>query len=169
MFNIGGGEMVMLAILALLVFGPEGLPEIMKTVARTVKAFRQAANDFQSEVNTALTLENQKQEVQQRRRKRAAPMEQKLLSQADGVQATPGEKSEQNDTETSKPDLTEAVPGSDNDAMPIPLAATSVNSGTAKPLAAPEEDDDGPGRPMAKATRSGAELREAATDPETVP
>lgn len=70
MFNVGGGEMVLLAVLALLVFGPEGLPEIMKTVARTVKAFRQAANDFQSEVNTALIQENQKHQTEQRRRNR---------------------------------------------------------------------------------------------------
>lgn len=73
MFNIGGGEMVVLAILALLVFGPEGLPDILRTVARTVKAFKTAANDFQSEVNTALTLEQQKREVAERRRKRTLP------------------------------------------------------------------------------------------------
>lgn len=73
MFNVGGGEMVLLAVLALLVFGPEGLPGIIKTVARTVKAFRQAANDFQAEVNTALALETQKQQTEQRRRNRPHP------------------------------------------------------------------------------------------------
>ena len=166
MFNIGGGEMVLLAILALLVFGPEGLPEIMKTVARTVKAFRQAATDFQSEVNTALTLENQKLEVQQRRRKRVVPMEQQLPSQADAQIAE--DKPELNDTETTGPDFADALPSSStDDAMPLVPTMTSVN-GAAKPATLEEDDDDGPGRPMAKATRSGAELREAAADPETV-
>lgn len=69
MFNIGSGEMIALAILALLVFGPEGLPEMAKKVARTLKALRQAATDFQYEVNQALEVESQRQQAQRRRRK----------------------------------------------------------------------------------------------------
>lgn len=69
MFNIGSGEMIALAILALLVFGPEGLPEMAKKVARTLKALRQAATDFQYEVDQALEIESQRQQAQRRRRK----------------------------------------------------------------------------------------------------
>ena len=68
MFNIGGSEMVVLGILALLVFGPEGLPGVIKTVMRTVHAFRQAAADFQHEVKTALDDENVKRDQLQRQR-----------------------------------------------------------------------------------------------------
>lgn len=72
MFNVGGGEMVMLGILALLVFGPEGLPGVIKSVMRTVRALRSAASDFQHEVKTALDDENVRQDQAKRRR---APME----------------------------------------------------------------------------------------------
>ena len=82
MFNVGGGEMIFLAILALLVFGPEGLPGVVKTVTRTVRAFRQAANDFQTEVNTALSLEHEKQQISERRRRRVAPRQQAAPDQS---------------------------------------------------------------------------------------
>ncbi len=68
MFNIGGGEMVMLAIIALLVFGPQGLPEIAGKVARTVKALRRTAAEFQNEIQTALQEENRERDKAQRRR-----------------------------------------------------------------------------------------------------
>jgi Tat protein translocase TatB subunit len=76
MFNVGGGEMIFLAILALLVFGPEGLPGVVKTVTRTVRAFKQAANEFQQEVNSALTLEHEKRQVVEARRRRVVSQQQ---------------------------------------------------------------------------------------------
>lgn len=68
MFNIGTGEMIALALLALLVFGPESLPDIAKKIARTVRAVKQASADFQHEVNHALNVENQRVDAQRRRR-----------------------------------------------------------------------------------------------------
>jgi sec-independent protein translocase protein TatB len=117
MFNVGGGEMVLLAVLALLVFGPEGLPEIMKTVARTVRAFKAAANDFQTEVKTALEVENQKQQVAQRRRKRAVPMEQKLAAQTPALAAGDGAGSEplEGDGTSTEPAADSALPSCEPD------------------------------------------------------
>ena len=70
MLNIGGSEMIVLGVLALLVFGSEGLPEMARTFARTIKAFKTATHDLQSELQKTLVLENQKREVEARRRKR---------------------------------------------------------------------------------------------------
>lgn len=69
MFNIGGSEMVVLAILALLVFGPESLPGIIKNVMRTINAVKTAARDFQTEVNSALQEENERKDLASRQRK----------------------------------------------------------------------------------------------------
>lgn len=137
MFNVGGGEMVMLAILALLVFGPEGLPEIVKTVTRTMRAFKQAANDFQSEVNTALTLENEKRVVQERRRKRARPLEEKLAESESS--ATPLLAQET----TPEPEAVEA------EIFP----ATPDNNSPASDEVLDNDDDDGPGLPMSRPAR----------------
>ncbi|MBI3928024.1 MAG: twin-arginine translocase TatA/TatE family subunit [Armatimonadetes bacterium] len=50
MFNIGPGEMVMLAILALLIFGPQRLPEMGRALGQGMRAFRQATNSLKEEI-----------------------------------------------------------------------------------------------------------------------
>lgn len=45
--NIGSPELMLIAIVALLVFGPSKLPELGRTVGRAVGEFRKAARDLQ--------------------------------------------------------------------------------------------------------------------------
>lgn len=54
MFNVGPGEMLLIATLALLVFGPKRLPEIGRQAARALKEFRRAASDITSELKSEL-------------------------------------------------------------------------------------------------------------------
>lgn len=44
--NVGIGEMVVIAIIALLVFGPERLPEVARQAARVFGQLRQASDDI---------------------------------------------------------------------------------------------------------------------------
>ncbi|HVW11782.1 MAG TPA: twin-arginine translocase TatA/TatE family subunit [Bryobacteraceae bacterium] len=48
MFNIGGGEMVAVVLLALLLFGPKELPKIARTIGKAMAEFRRAQNDLKS-------------------------------------------------------------------------------------------------------------------------
>jgi sec-independent protein translocase protein TatA len=54
MFNVGPGEMLLLAVLALLIFGPKRLPEIGRQAARALKEFRKAASDITGELKSGL-------------------------------------------------------------------------------------------------------------------
>jgi Tat protein translocase TatB subunit len=45
--NVGLGEMVMIIVIALLVFGPERLPEVARRAARFVNEVRKVASDVQ--------------------------------------------------------------------------------------------------------------------------
>ena len=168
-FNIGGSEMVFLAILALLVFGPQGLPDVAKTVARTIKAFRAAANDLQSEVKTALDLENtgveKKDDRGQRRRQRALPPSTKAEL---GTEAIPddGESASIIGPIAAEKATTDLVPVESSDLTtttatdPVildpstsdpPAAETTPPDGSVTNL---EVDDDGPQVPMVKPTRA---------------
>jgi sec-independent protein translocase protein TatA len=49
-FGIGLPEMVLIFVVALLVFGPKKLPEIGKTLAKTIGGFQNAAKEFEQEL-----------------------------------------------------------------------------------------------------------------------
>ena len=40
MFNIGGGEILLIAVVALLVLGPQRLPEMARTIGKALREFR---------------------------------------------------------------------------------------------------------------------------------
>ena len=54
-FGIGLPEMAVIAAIGLLVFGPKRLPELGKTLGRTLKGFQSASQDFEKEFRSAIT------------------------------------------------------------------------------------------------------------------
>ena len=48
-FGIGLPEMALITIVALLVFGPKKLPEIGRSVAKTIRSFQDASKEFENE------------------------------------------------------------------------------------------------------------------------
>jgi sec-independent protein translocase protein TatA len=48
-FGIGLPEMILIFGLALLVFGPKKLPEIGKTLGKTIRGFQEASKEFEQE------------------------------------------------------------------------------------------------------------------------
>jgi sec-independent protein translocase protein TatB len=53
-FNIGPLEFVVLAAVALIVFGPDRLPELAKDAARMLRALREVAQGARSQLNSEL-------------------------------------------------------------------------------------------------------------------
>jgi sec-independent protein translocase protein TatB len=54
MFNVGGGELIVIAVIALIVLGPEHLPGAVRTLGRVVGEIRRIANGFEQELREAL-------------------------------------------------------------------------------------------------------------------
>ncbi len=48
-FGIGMPEMALIMVIALLVFGPKKLPEIGRSLGKTVRGFQQASKEFEAE------------------------------------------------------------------------------------------------------------------------
>jgi len=48
-FGIGLPEMGVIMVVALLIFGPKKLPEIGRSVGKTIRSFQEASKDFQNE------------------------------------------------------------------------------------------------------------------------
>jgi sec-independent protein translocase protein TatA len=58
-FGIGLPEMAVIAAIALLVFGPKRLPEMGKTLGRTLKGVQSASQEFEKEFRSALRTEEE--------------------------------------------------------------------------------------------------------------
>jgi Tat protein translocase TatB subunit len=54
MGSIGAGEIILIAIFALILFGPKRLPEIGRQIGRAIAEVRRVSRDFEREVRDAV-------------------------------------------------------------------------------------------------------------------
>ena len=54
MFNVGGPEVLVILVVALVVLGPQKLPEAARQVGKAMSEFRRMSTGFQSELRDAL-------------------------------------------------------------------------------------------------------------------
>ena len=48
--NLGGGEIIIILFVILLLFGGKGIPTIAKTLGKTIREFKDAANGIQKDI-----------------------------------------------------------------------------------------------------------------------
>jgi sec-independent protein translocase protein TatB len=53
MFNVGGGEFLVIALIALIVLGPQRLPDAARQVGKAMGELRRLSSGFQSELKSA--------------------------------------------------------------------------------------------------------------------
>lgn len=53
-FGVGLPEMAVIAVIALVVFGPRKLPELGRTLGRTLRSFQSASQEFEQEFRKAI-------------------------------------------------------------------------------------------------------------------
>lgn len=51
LFDISGGELLVILLFALLFFGSKGIPDIARTMGRTMRQLRDATDDVRREIN----------------------------------------------------------------------------------------------------------------------
>ncbi|MBO4611303.1 MAG: twin-arginine translocase TatA/TatE family subunit [Bacteroidales bacterium] len=54
--NIGTGEIVIIALAVLLLFGGKKIPELMKSVGKGVRSFREGVKDVEDEIKNDLDV-----------------------------------------------------------------------------------------------------------------
>jgi TatA/E family protein of Tat protein translocase len=80
--NLGLPEMVIILVIALIVFGPRKLPELGRSLGKSLGEFRKASNELKSTLDEEIRVEEQKEQ--------RAKMEAEQLSAVVASGATPG-------------------------------------------------------------------------------
>jgi sec-independent protein translocase protein TatB len=124
MFNLSGSEIVFLLLIALIVLGPEKLPEAVRKFGKAYAEFKKMSTGFQSELKTALDEPMREMRETAEAFKKAANFD--FLDEPDEAAA---EQPGTDEPATAQPAADEPVaeqPGTDEPAAAQPIAAEPV-------------------------------------------
>jgi sec-independent protein translocase protein TatB len=140
MFDIGFSELMVIAVVALIVIGPERLPKVARTLGHLFGRMQRYVNDVKADIAREMELDELKK-LQAQMQDAARTFEQSVTRE---VNATESElqKIAQDANPVSPPSNTKAEPEATDPAAISPLpestsAATQTDSAAAKPASAP--------------------------------
>ncbi len=133
MFDVGFSELVVIALVALIVIGPERLPKVARTVGILLGRLQRYVNDVKSDINREIQLDELKQlpeQVTNQTRDFESSLTQEMRSVEDSLNQTIAPP------ENLAPEVSTASPGEESlPAENAPATATTIT----EPLPAPAE------------------------------
>jgi Tat protein translocase TatB subunit len=120
--SLGGPELFLILVVALIVFGPRKLPEIGKSLGKMMAEFRKASNDFRR------TIE---EEVEADKLREATRLETPIATTP--VESTPVTPTPVTEAAPAAADATEAAPAVGSASPPGPAEPPRVEPVTAPP------------------------------------
>ncbi|MCX7179206.1 MAG: Sec-independent protein translocase protein TatB [Proteobacteria bacterium] len=133
MFDVGFSELVVIALVALIVIGPERLPKVARTVGILLGRLQRYVNDVKSDINREIQLDELKQlqeQVSSQTRDFESSLTQEMRSVEDSLNQTIAPP------ENLAPEVSTASPGEESlPAENAPATATTIT----EPLPAPAE------------------------------
>lgn len=129
MFNIGSGEMILLFVVALMIFGPNRLPEIGRSVGEAMHSFRKAMQSLSEPIMAE--VQNQSRQIRDAAQPVAAttaalPVPQPALDAATTSSSSEAAPTEPPATETESVTVSQVEtpePVSEDEPVPMPASA----------------------------------------------
>ncbi|MFC5300232.1 Sec-independent protein translocase protein TatB [Azospira restricta] len=135
MFDIGFSEMVVIAVVALVVLGPERLPKVARTAGHLLGRLQRYVSDVKADINREMQLEELKK-LQAQVQDSARSLERSISTEMQSAEASLNEVAN-SVAETPKATVDDAVAGlSALAAQPVP-GADAVATPPAAPAAEP--------------------------------
>ncbi len=128
MFDIGFSEMVVIAVVALIVLGPEKLPKVARTAGHLLGRLQRYVNDVKSDINREMQLEELKK-LQAQVEESARSMERSVTKELQSAEAALNQTAQ----EVSAPVAAAAI-----EAPAAEPAAAAAAPATAEPAATPK-------------------------------
>ncbi len=153
MFNVGGGELLVILLIALIVLGPQRLPDAARQVGKVMGEIRRVSSGFQSELKTAFDADAEvapSRKVTPLAASVAEADAEAVAGATDVPDATDGDDAvgeQDSGVEDAPPEIASAVPGADG--SPPALAGDDTGADTGD--AAGAVDRVGAGAPAAAA------------------
>lgn len=169
MFDLGWTELLVIAVVAIVVIGPNDLPRAMRTVGQWTGKMRRMARDFQGQFNEALReaeLDTVKREVQE-------------IGKIDPIKDMRKEMAKvgadiKKDMDVRLPDETKAAkaveaPKAESSGAVMKAAEPPAPSEPAEPAAAKPAEPDRPAEPAKTVVAANAETETSAAAPAKSP
>ncbi|MFN8389543.1 MAG: twin-arginine translocase TatA/TatE family subunit [Bdellovibrionota bacterium] len=146
MFGLGFGELIVILVVALLVFGPDKLPEVARTLGKTAAELRRAMDELKHEMNAPrfdLDQEQKKPVPVAPTSTLPAVANQGVANQSEAAASAPGDSvsssaSEGTGARISEPPATEASIGAaSSDPLPTEPRNSSETASSDAPIDSP--------------------------------
>lgn len=137
MFDIGFSEMMVIAVVALLIIGPERLPKVARTLGHLLGRAQRYVNDVKSDINREMQLDELKK-LQAQVADSARSFEDSVRKEYDSARSTfeSPVQSAIADLEASARKIEQGVTESASVAAPAPAPSSALPSSSASPASA---------------------------------
>lgn len=75
MFGFGMPQIIIILAIALIIFGPQKLPELARTLGKALADFKKAANDFKSSIEEETRIQEREALLKEQERAKDVPPE----------------------------------------------------------------------------------------------
>ncbi|MRR50680.1 MAG: twin-arginine translocase subunit TatB [Rhodocyclaceae bacterium] len=117
MFDVGFSELIVIAVVALVVIGPERLPKVARTVGHLLGRLQRYVNDVKSDVQREMQLEELKK------------LQEQVTAQARSMEASVNEH-----LKTVETDLNQSIAPGSVSAQPVGETPGAIGVGAENPL-----------------------------------
>jgi TatA/E family protein of Tat protein translocase len=124
MFNIGLPELLIIVAIALIVFGPNKLPELAKAFGRAMREFKKATEEVKE------SFEAETKDLEELKDTLSGERDNFLADLAEGASETPEESPPSSEATTER--ITESEASTHSEAPPVEEASSSSESGKAE-------------------------------------
>lgn len=146
MFNVGGGELLVILLLALIVLGPQKLPEVARQVGGMMRELRKVSSGFQDEMRAA--MDDPIEAAARDRGRKVTSTEQKAHPDAD-------DDYDDDDDDLDDDDLDDEADGDDDDDGPLISTAEAAGMYDVQRVAEPEPEPEPAEAPLSDAEAAG--------------